>query len=320
MEQNKIRLICYGGGEGFLDFQIHLDQERAEIVGIIDRNDVEVDYPILEATRVREIAFDYAVICSRNHRDEMAETLLAEGVPLEKIVAAPNCARLDMAYQDRALMRRILKPTAVTGNLVWGHILPFEEYDDSDYIRKAVLALVAEMLKKRGVEGALAEVGVCTGAFSRLMSELFPERDIYLFDTFEGFDPRDLKRADEFDRYKIRRLKCDVKETTVEYVLSHMPFRERCIVRKGYFPETAAGMPEDIRFSLVSLDADLYNPTIAGLEYFYPRMANGGVIMVHDYNSFWGGIASAVDEFAEKYALFPLVIPDECGSALFIHP
>ena len=46
------------------------------------------------------------------------------------------------------------------------------------------------------------------------------------------------------------------------------------------------------------MDADLHNPTRNGLEFFYPRMVQGGVLLVHDYNTDWPGLMKAVDEFA----------------------
>jgi len=56
------------------------------------------------------------------------------------------------------------------------------------------------------------------------------------------------------------------------------------IIRKGYFPETAKGLESEM-FSFVMLDLDLYKPTLAGLEFFYPRVKAGGYIFAHDYNS-----------------------------------
>jgi O-methyltransferase len=46
----------------------------------------------------------------------------------------------------------------------------------------------------------------------------------------------------------------------------------------------------DVLYALVNLDADLYNPTKAGLEYFYPHLSPGGVIFIHDYNHKWEGL------------------------------
>lgn len=110
----------------------------------------------LRLQQIHTIDFDYVVVCSRNYRDEMIQSLLAANVAENKIIAASNCAKLDNAYENNALMKRILKPTAVTGNLIWGHLLPFRSYDNSDYVRKATLSLVTEMMRKQNVEGALA--------------------------------------------------------------------------------------------------------------------------------------------------------------------
>jgi O-methyltransferase len=80
--------------------------------------------------------------------------------------------------------------------------------------------------------------------------------------------------------------------------MPRMPHPEKVVVRKGYFPVTLEGLEE--RFALVSLDVDLYKPTLAGLGYFYPRLSVGGCIFIHDYNSSrYKGVRKAVDEYTE---------------------
>lgn len=79
-----------------------------------------------------------------------------------------------------------------------------------------------------------------------------------------------------------------------------MPYREKCIIRKGYFPDTAVGF-ENEQYAFVNIDVDLYKPIMAGLEYFWPRMVENGYIFVHDYFSFsYDGAQKAINEFAEK--------------------
>ena len=79
-----------------------------------------------------------------------------------------------------------------------------------------------------------------------------------------------------------------------------MPHVEQCIVKKGWFPETAKGL-ENERFCFVSLDTDLYDPILAGLEFFYPRMVNGGVILIDDYfDKLTIGVAKAVESFCAQ--------------------
>ena len=120
---------------------------------------------------------------------------------------------------------------------------------------------------------------------------------MYLFDTFTGFDQQDVHRDLELGAGEaILEKSYDFSNTAEELVLRQMPHRENCIVRKGYFPDTAKNLDET--FCFVSLDADLYQPMFEGLKYFYPRLAKGGYIFIHDYfNDVFPGTKRAVREF-----------------------
>ena len=61
-----------------------------------------------------------------------------------------------------------------------------------------------------------------------------PDRKLYLFDTFEGFDVRDKHEYDN-DMLNAHAF----RDTSTTLVLSKM-VAENVIIRKGYFPETAA--------------------------------------------------------------------------------
>lgn len=244
----------------------------------------------------------------------MLRNLLLSGIPVEKIITAPNCFSMD--EQSIRVIRRLTKPEVRHGAAQFLSPL-LSPHDCYDPIRSALLSLIAEMQRQRNITGPMAEVGVFQGDFARQMSALFPERKIWLFDTFDSFDTKDMADSDNF----ISQYYQTFKKTSVEMVLDRMPFRDQCIIRKGYFPETARDVPPDVRFSLVSLDADLYQPILAGLEFFYPRLTSGGVILIHDYNSHaWPGATQAVDEFTQLHSLYPLPVPDNEGSAVIIHP
>lgn len=180
-------------------------------------------------------------------------------------------------------------------------------------IRAAVIKLIASEISQ--VEGSIAEFGVFRGDLAWQLNEMFPERRLYLFDTFEGFDERDIKKEIAAENGKMD----DFSDTTVEYVLSRMPNIQNVIIRKGYFPDTAKGLEEE-KFSLVSLDPDLYLPCLEGLEFFYPRISNGGMIVVHDYNSFqYSGIKRAVMDFRKEEPGLRLVpLADMHGTAVII--
>jgi O-methyltransferase len=66
----------------------------------------------------------------------------------------------------------------------------------------------------------------------------------------------------------------------------------------GWIPERFAEIA-DAQFCFVNVDVDLYEPTRESLEFFYPRMVPGGVLVLDDYGSALQspGVARAVDEF-----------------------
>jgi O-methyltransferase len=88
------------------------------------------------------------------------------------------------------------------------------------------------------------------------------------------------------------------------------------VVCQGFFPETATGIED--QFALVSMDADLYKPMLAGLEYFYPRLSPGGFLMLHDYNHpKFLGVKQAVADFEKAHGkVAKLPIADKNGSLL----
>lgn len=181
-----------------------------------------------------------------------------------------------------------------------------------DFVRYESLELCANEIKLKNVEGNLAEVGVYKGNFSEKLNKLFPERKLYLFDTFEGFDQRDVL-AEKRDNYSTGEQ--NFSNTSVELVLSKMTKKENCIVKKGFFPETAAGLEDN--FCFVSLDADLYQPIYEGLHFFYPKLELGGYIFIHDFNNEgYKGAREAVVKFCTELKIGYTPIPDNGGTAI----
>lgn len=195
-----------------------------------------------------------------------------------------------------------------------GEVKTLMEYAQVLDIRGAVFQLLADRVEK--LPGDLAELGVYQGDFAAKLNERFPQRKLYLFDTFTGFDPRDIKDDHSYSKA----MAGNFAGTSSELVLSKMAAPENVVVRKGYFPDTAAGL--DTRFALVSLDADLYGPTLNGLRWFYPRLVQGGIILLHDYrNSRFAGVHAAVDAFEGACGpLLLLPVGDLHGSVVIIHP
>jgi len=171
----------------------------------------------------------------------------------------------------------------------------------------------AERLKKENIAGVFAELGVYKGDSARILHRLDPGRPFHLFDTFTGFTAGDLRlETGEAATYTPE----NFADTSVQSVLKRIGGNHNIIIHQGYFPGSARDFHEQV--ALVNMDADLYNPTKAGLEFFYRLLSPGGVILVHDYNYKWPGIVRAVDEFIMGIPETPVIMPDTYGTVVIV--
>lgn len=181
-----------------------------------------------------------------------------------------------------------------------------------DYIRLSTLELISFEIKRKNLVGNAAELGVYKGKFAKYINQFFPDRKLYLFDTFEGFDQRDVA-SEKSKNYSSGSQ--DFSETSISSVLKQMPFPDHCIPVKGFFPESAKGI--DDSFVLVSLDADLYDPIYTGLNFFFPKLVKGGYILIHDFNNDnYKGARKAVEQFCSEKDVNFLPLPDSGGTAI----
>lgn len=177
-----------------------------------------------------------------------------------------------------------------------------------DPIRFGTIYLSLEQISKNQIPGSLAECGVYKGRLSKFLHENLPDRRLYLFDTFQGFDSRD-SNVGKDNRFK---------NTSEESVLNNIGDSKNVVIRKGYFPDTATGLEKE-RFAFVMIDFDKYDPTYAALEFFYPRMNKDGFIFVHDYSSSesdWA-CSRALNTFLADKPEKLILLPDAWGTALF---
>lgn len=141
------------------------------------------------------------------------------------------------------------------------------------------------------VPGDVAEVGVYRGGTARLLSAVKGKRRLFLFDTFGGM-PAVKAGVDKVHEGSF-------SESRLPEVEALMAGQEGVQFCPGFFPETTRMLPTDAtRFSFVHLDVDIYQSTLDGLRYFYPRMQPGGMIVSHDYRYLQcPGVRQAYEEF-----------------------
>lgn len=179
--------------------------------------------------------------------------------------------------------------------------------------RLAAVAQSVRYVERAGISGAIVECGVWRGgammvAALTLKSLGTLNRDLYLFDTFEGMT----EPSGEDERWSgqraqgefARRLRKDGRgsdwcRATLDDVSRNMATTDYPSAfvhyRKGPVEQTLpAEAPE--RIAVLRLDTDWYESTRHELIHLYPRLEPGGLLIIDDYGT-WLGARKAVDEY-----------------------
>lgn len=263
--------------------------------------------PVLLPENLQISDCDLLIVATR-HADAVARQCAELGIPEEKLLFLKNNHTLTDRNARCAAAEGLLGRELLGNLLPKQHVVPtpaqlarteLPERDlSNDYVRLATLELLCRRLAD--VPGAAAELGVYRGFFARCINQLLPQRKLYLFDSFEGFS----ENAGATDAFQAAHA-----NTAVDKVMAVMPHPETVVMKPGFFPGSLDGLEE--QFCLVSLDVDFYQTTLDGLRYFWPRLHQGGYLMLHD----WGspklpGVKEALaryeQEIGEKLPAVPL--------------
>ena len=155
--------------------------------------------------------------------------------------------------------------------------------------------------------GAVAECGVWTGGTAQLLAEVIGGAQgaaLHLFDTFEGMPATVDSRRDYHSPG-------DFSDTSVEFVRNRLRTYPYVDIHKGVIPDTFSEVDPSTVFSLVHIDVDIYEPTLASCEWFWPRLKPCGVMVFDDYGFFPYRRAerAAVDEFFATKSDQPIPLP-----------
>jgi O-methyltransferase len=174
------------------------------------------------------------------------------------------------------------------------------------------LARAVRHVIDRKTPGAFVECGVFKGGsiiviLRTLLLCGVTDRDIYLFDTFEGMpepDENDIFYTGDaasalFKFFGGKGTKSDWVRADLdsvrERVLATGYPRERIHFVKGMVEDTLPQeAPEQV--ALLRLDTDFYKSTKHELVHLYPRISRGGILILDDYGVFRGA-QQATDEY-----------------------
>uniref|UniRef100_UPI003C7BFC55 TylF/MycF/NovP-related O-methyltransferase n=1 Tax=unclassified Streptomyces TaxID=2593676 RepID=UPI003C7BFC55 len=220
----------------------------------------------------------------------------------------------------------VVKPVATKPAVAKTPALPADYDDEAKDIIRAVkpytmtsperlnaFVLATRHIVRHGIPGDIVECGVWRGGSMQacaktLLSLGETDRDLYLFDTYEGMTPptaEDLRRDGRPARElldaqgKDRPIWAVASLEDVQAGFERVPYpKDRVHYVRGKVEDT---LPERApeRISILRLDTDWYGSTKHELHHLYGRLVSGGVLLIDDYG-YWQGSRQAVDEFLEE--------------------
>ncbi|HUS21499.1 MAG TPA: TylF/MycF/NovP-related O-methyltransferase [Aeromicrobium sp.] len=197
-------------------------------------------------------------------------------------------------------------PTAATIEAVAPYTLTSPE-------RVAATCEAVRYITRYGIPGAIVECGVWRGgnslAAARTLLELdVTDRDLYLFDTFEGMTKPGDEDRDHDGNQAAEMIRAGVVDEDwcaaplddVRATLRTVAYPEgRIHLIPGRVEDTIPGKAPD-QIALLRLDTDWYESTRHELEHLIDRLSDNGILIIDDYGH-WEGARKAVDEWLATF-------------------
>src|SRR3954447_14883152 len=188
------------------------------------------------------------------------------------------------------------------------------------------LILATRHVVDHDIAGTLLECGVWRGgsmqaAALALLGRGVTDRDLHLFDTFEGM-PEPSERDRRHDGEPAADILARSPRTGKTWAVAGLEDVRAGMAETGYPSERIhfhpgrveqtipAEAPEQI--AILRLDTDWYESTRHELEHLYARVPAGGVVLIDDYG-YWEGARQAVDEFLARTGERLLLVPMASG-------
>ena len=184
------------------------------------------------------------------------------------------------------------------------------------------------------IPGDFVECGVWRGGSVMAMAHRLQERgqtdrNLWLYDTYEGMTPPTqedieattgataqqlLEATDIADGNNVWCV-ADLDDVTANITSTGYPLDHVTFVKGDVAVTLHEQAPESI--ALLRLDTDWYESTRVGLELLYPRLALGGVCILDDYGH-WQGARKAVDDYFDQQGFRPLMHPIDFSGRIFL--
>jgi hypothetical protein len=139
------------------------------------------------------------------------------------------------------------------------------------------------------VEGDVVECGVWRGGFSIFLSYIFQDKNIWVCDSYEGFQPLETAKH-QYDKERhtpiythnaIGPLGISLEEVQSHFKTYGLGNEERIKFLKGFVKDTLPTSGIE-KIALLRIDVDAYSATLETLEELYDKVQPGGYIIFDD--------------------------------------
>lgn len=211
---------------------------------------------------------------------------------------------------------------------IWGKV---KAYTLTNKWRVLAIILSIQHIARHNLPGCIVECGVWKGGSMMaialaLMNQGITDRHLYLFDTFQGM-PKPHEKDRHYDDDVHARYEAAKFSDREGSRWSFAPIEEvrRNLESTGYPPEYLHFVPGKVEdtlkvtdvpeIAMLRLDTDFYESTKAEMEYLYPKLTTGGILLLDDYYN-WLGSKDAVDEYIAAHSIRILLMTLGGGGAV----
>lgn len=238
------------------------------------------------------------------------------GLQVSRTSTAQKRLPTEATESDRQILERVSPLTMTSWERLW-----------------ALLEAVRYVEEAR-LPGAFVECGVWRGGSVmamalRLQSLGKADRDLWLYDTFEGMTPPSQADVEAGSGVSAAQMlaRTEVGDGNNVWCVAGIDDVRANMRSTGYPEERVRYVQGDVaqtlldqapeQIALLRLDTDWYESTRAELEILYPRLVPGGVCILDDYGH-WQGARKAVDEYFAAQGLRPLILPIDFSGRIFL--
>lgn len=166
--------------------------------------------------------------------------------------------------------------------------------------------ILSSILETYNIPGDMVEMGCYMGGTSKVISVANPNKNLYVYDSFEGLPDKHLNDENDLSRYNEPEGNLDFKKGILkcsEFDLINNFNHDNLkipTIKKSWFKDLSKkDIPEKISF--VFLDGDFYESINDCLNLIYDNVVAGGIILIDDYDHpALPGVKKATDDFLKN--------------------